>query len=631
MKNNPFENFKNLGTLKSDTDEYEHPNENEPGEILDEEVKKPNFSIIYLISFVVIAIFFFKLLNLQVVQGTKYQYLAEGNRIRTRDIQAPRGIIYDSSGLMLSRNVAKFNLEIYPAELPEDKKTRLEIYQKIQEVSQIPMEETERKIESEGLFSVDPIVLKENLSNDEALLLKIKYRDSSGVAVSALPNREYETIPGLSHILGYIGKINDKELSSNSNYDINSVIGKTGIEQSYESILKGQTGKEQIEVDSKGRIQRSLASLDPIPGNNLYLSINAELQKKVSQALDAKLKELNLSSGVVVALDPQNGNVLSMVSLPSYDDNLFTKNISDEEYQKLLNDPNKPMVDRAISGNYPSGSIIKPIFASAALQEKVISEYTTINDTGQIQVGDYIYPDWKAHGMTDVRKALAESCDVFFYAAGGGWDKIKGLGADSMDKYLDIFGFGKKTGIDIPGEGIGLIPTPDWKKRVKKEPWYLGDSYHLAIGQGDFLTTPLQIADAIAAIANGGELLKPHFAIKETDYQGKVIKEFDKEVVKKDFIDSYNLQVVREGMRQGVISGSSRSLNDLPVEVAGKTGTAQFGNEDKTHAWFVSFAPYNNPKIVLVVLLEAGGEGSSNAVPVAKEILNWYFNQPQNQ
>jgi penicillin-binding protein 2 len=625
MKNNPFENFSNLGKVNNLSEEYEHISESDNKDVLeDDKQEKPSFVLFYVFSFLILAIFLFRLLDLQVAKGAKFQYMAEGNRIRSRDISAPRGIIYDKNGIAITQNAASFDLELYPADLPQLKTDREEIYNKINEISQINEEDIKNQVEKQGLYSVDPIVLKENISRDEAMSLMIKYNNILGVSVTARPSRTYANIPGLAQLLGYIGKINQDELDSNSDYKMDSWIGKTGIEKSYESSLKGTSGKEQVEVDSQGRIQRALSNINPVPGNNIYLGIDSKFEQEIANILGSRVSDLKVKSGVVVAMNPKDGTVLGMVSLPSYDNNLFLENFS-SEYQKLLDDPNRPLVNRAISGIYPTGSTLKPMIAAAGLQEKVISEDTTINDTGEIKVGEWSFPDWKTHGLTDIRKAIAESCDVFFYAVGGGYEKISGLGVEKIDKYLSIFGFGEKTGIDIPGEQVGLIPDPEWKEKNKKESWYLGDTYHLSIGQGDFLATPLQLLDATAAIANGGELLKPHLAVKETDSQGKIVKEYGKEVIRKDFIDSYNINVVREGMRQTVTSGSAKSLNDLSFEAAGKTGTAQFGTEDKTHAWFTAFAPYNDPEIAIVVLVEEGGEGSDNAVPVGKSILEWYF------
>ncbi len=264
--------------------------------------------------------------------------------------------------------------------------------------------------------------------------------------------------------------------------------------------------------------------------------------------------------------------------------------------------------------------------AAAALEEKIISPDTAIDCHGGIRIGSFTFPDWKTHGVTDVRKAIAESCDVFFYTVGGGWDNVGPLGIDRIKKYADMFGLGKILGVDIPGEASGLIPDQAWKQNRLNERWYVGDDYHSAIGQGFDTATPLQMANLAATIANSGKVFQPHLvrSIKKSDGSEEKI---EPKILSQNFINSFNMRVVREGMRQTITSGSARSLGDLPVAVAGKTGTAQFGGENKTHGWFISFAPYDNPTIAMAVLMEGGGEGSSTAVPVTKEVLKWYFGE----
>ena len=402
-------------------------------------------------------------------------------------------------------------------------------------------------------------------------------------------------------------------------------IGKTGVEYGYEKNLRGVNGKQEVEVDSAGNIQKDFGITEPVPGSDLVLGIDADLQKKLQDSLQAKLDETGTKTAAAVAIDPRNGEILAMVNLPSYDNNLFAKGISADDYQKLMSDPDKPMFNRSISGEYPPGSTFKPLVAAAALQEGTITPSTTLDCPAAINIGSYSFPDWKTHGLTDVRKAIAESVDIFFYAVGGGWNNITALGIDKIHEYADKFGLGRKLGIDIPGEASGLIPTQQWKQDKIGERWYLGDDYHCAIGQGFVTATPLQLANYIAAIANGGTVFQPHFVdlIKKVD--GSVEK-VNPVVLNKNFISSANLQVVREGMRQTVLSGTAQPLKDLPVEVAGKTGTAQFGSgNEREHGWFVSFAPYNNPTIAMAVLVEGGGEGFSTAEPVTHDVYQWYF------
>ncbi len=636
---NPFENFSNgkdihnkLGKIKSNLEEYQHPQETPShSDTLEQKIEKPNFILMYCFVFVFSLLMIFRLLDLQIAQGAKHEYLAEGNRVRSKDIVASRGNIYDKNEKILAKNIASFNLELFPADLPKEKQEREKIYSLLKENIDINTDELRKKIDDIGLFSLDSIVLKENIDRDEALILEVKFKNISGLEISKKPMRYYEVLPGLSHILGYVGKVNEEELHSDPNLKLISIVGKSGIELIYNSELTGEFGKEQVEVDSKGQIQRILATLDPTPGDNLYLSIDYDLQKKIADTLHEKIKQVQASKGVVIAMNPQDGSILSLVNIPSYDNNIFSSADRNIKYEELLKNENKPMLNRAISGAYPSGSVIKPIVASAGLQEGVISSNTTIYAPKEIQIGNWVYPDWKEHGYVNTRKAIAVSSNVFFYAVGGGYDKIQGLGLERLRKYFEEFGFGELTGIDLNGENKGLIPSNEWKKKVKNEPWYQGDTYHLSIGQGDFLTTPIQMLNATSAIANGGKLLKPKLVKKMTNWQGELIYESQKEVIRSDFISSENIQIVREGMRQAVTDGSARSLQDLPISSAGKTGTAQTSDSKKTHAWFTTFAPYENPEIALVVLIEHGGEGSDAAVPVAKDILRYYFeNKKEN-
>ena len=585
------------------------------------------FWIFYTLTLTIMGILLAQLLHLQISQGAFNLSLAQGNRLRTRSVPAPRGIIYSNNNTALVTNNASFSLEVYPLDLPRKDADRNSFYQDLSTITQIPQDEIKNKIQAQGFSRADPVILKENLDRDSALLLETKITNLPGVAIGVNPVRDYQKIAGLAQILGYVGKVTDSELKNNPQYQMNRVVGKDGLEKSYEEFLKGKDGSEVVEVDSQGRAQRTISNLAPQPGDSLTLTIDANLEEEMTRALQAGLDSAGIKAGAAVAMNPKTGGILGMVSLPTYDNNVFTGGISQDEYQKLLNDPNQPMFNRAISGTYPSGSTIKPTIAASGLQDGEITENTTINDTGEIKVGNYVYPDWKAHGLVDVRKAIAVSANVFFYAVGGGWDKIRGLGVQKLHDYLTEFGFGKTLGVDLPGEASGLVPDVNWKAKVKKESWYLGDTYHMSIGQGDMLVTPLQMAAGTVAIANGGALLKPYVVAKITDQDGKAVVTTQKTVIRSKFIDDGNLQIVREGMRNCVDTsyGSGRALNSLPVQVAAKTGTAQFGNEGKTHAWMTAFAPYNDPQIVIVVVLEGGGEGYSTAGPVAREILNWYF------
>lgn len=368
---------------------------------------------------------------------------------------------------------------------------------------------------------------------------------------------------------------------------------------------------------------------ESVPGNNLILSVDGDLQKLLTNALNDKITQTNSTGAAAVVLNVKSGEVIALISSPGFD-------LNNQTYGEIVKNKNKPFFNRAVSGFYPAGSTIKPFVASAALAEDIIDPNSKIDDTlGYIKIENqydpdivYTYRDWKAHGFVDMRRAIAVSANVYFYVIGGGYKNFNGLGINQIKKYLNIFGFGSVLGIDLPGEASGLIPDPSWKKSAKNEGWFTGDTYNVSIGQGDVLVTPLQMASAVAAIANNGTLWRPRIVSKITNLDGQTIKEFKPEMIRSNFIDANYLQIVREGMRGAITEGSAYLLNDLPIKVAGKTGTAQVTNTfRKTNAWFTGFAPYDNPEIALAVVIEGAGEGSTAAVPVAKEVFQWYYNK----
>lgn len=597
---------------------------------------KEQYLQIFLVKGGVIILFcvlMFRLFTLQVVHGGDYQLKAEDNRIRPRYIEASRGIITDKDGVWLARNKPDFILGLYPSDLPKNKSQREEIYLKVADITGINKDDIRNLAEENGLFFFDMVVLKESISHDDALLLEQKIAGTQGVVVAQKSTREYVALSGLGHILGYTGKISPDELK-NPGYSNSDRIGKTGLELQYEEYLKGIDGVEQIEKDSKGTIIRILTQegrREPLAGNEIGLYLDRGLQEKTAQALingmqqGKQFTEAEVNAGVAMVMDVKTGGILSMVSLPDYNNNLFSTKISAEDYNNLTHDKSNPLFNRSIKGMYPPGSIIKIVMASAGLAEHVIGPDTAFDTPPEIKIGDFIFPDWKDHGNTDIKRAIAESNNIFFYAIGGGYDKIKGLGIETMKKYWQLFGLGEKTGIDLPGEAAGFLPDPSWKKKAKGESWYIGDTYHAAIGQGDLLITPIQMLRVTATIANGGKLLQPQLVKKIVNPEGKVVKEFGAKIEKENFISPDIIKIVQEGMRQTITSGSAQNLNDLPVTVAGKTGTAQFLDNQKTHAWFECYAPYENPEIAVIVLIDGGGGGHEIAAPVAKEILQYFF------
>jgi len=572
---------------------------------------------------------------LQVVKGGYYYELAEGNRVRVQRLEAKRGVIYDRSGRALVRNSPNFLLYFVPADLPKDSLARQAIIKRVSEnLMNLKPEDILSllsKIKPGSLESYQPLFIADDIEYDKAMTLYLESDNMPGVVITNKTRREYNLYSlSLSHILGYTGKINDKELAKfGEEYLPIDYVGKSGMENFWENEMKGINGKKQIEVDALGKEKKIISQETGVDGHNLVLSIDVELQKKLEESVIGALQKNRLNKACAIALDPNNGEVLAMVSFPSYNNNDFAHGMTQAEYDKVANHPDKPLFNRCISGEYPSGSVIKPVIAAAALEENVINENTSFLSVGGIKISQWFFPDWKAggHGTTNVRKALAESVNTFFYYIGGGYQDFKGLGLERMVKYEKLFGLDAQTGIDMPGEASGFLPTAEWKKETKGEVWYIGDTYHLSIGQGDTLVTPLQVADYTAVFANGGSLYRPHIIRQVLNSQDGLISEVDNRPVKTNIVSSKTINIVREGMRQGVTDGSSRSLQSVPVAVAGKTGTAQWSTTKPTHAWFTGFAPYGKPEIVITILIEQGGEGSAVAVPVANEVLSWYFNQ----
>lgn len=578
----------------------------------------------FLVAFLVLAALFGRAAYLNVVQGERYRDIAKRQSVRMIPVPASRGIVYDRFGEPLVRNIPSIGAALIPLDVPKDEAGLQVLREAVSSVLGIEPGAFDSVLSTGIGNPLSPLLLKERLSQEEVIAFLSRQKDFPGVSLFKLAYREYQESVMFSHVLGYEGKISESELSAHPEYLPTDSIGKQGLEKSYEEELRGVRGYERTEVDSLGRPKKELGAISPTPGNDLFLNIDAELQKRSFDALSEFLAERKLSRGAVIAIDPRDGAVLSLVSIPSFDNNLFADGISGSAYRSLIEDESKPLYNRAIAGEYPPGSTFKPVIASAALAEGVVSEHTRIESKGGISVGSFFFGDWKAHGFTDIRRAIAVSSDVFFYSVGGGYGGIPGLGIRRMKSYAEKFGYGSQSGIDVPGESDGFLPDPDWKEAKIGERWYIGDDYHAAIGQGFVTATPLQIVNSIAAIANGGTLYEPRVVshVRRPDGSVSVRKP---RVVRERIVDPGIIRIVREGMRQTVTEGTAMSLNDLAFPVAGKTGTAQFGTAEKTHGWFVSFAPFDDPRIAMVVLVEGQETETYNAVPVTKEIYEWYF------
>lgn len=598
-------------------------------------IKKAKIYFFYLLILFFALFIFAKSFYLQVIKWQFYSSKAENNKTRVVPIIAERGIIYDRNGRPLVKNAPGYYLTITPKDLPENSIERQKLMEKVSKIINLDPKDIEERLALYAAHKYQSIPIKNNLSYEEALGVEILNNTQPALEVASGIRRDYLAPHGFSQILGYLRKADIKDLEKNPDYLLTDDIGKSGLEAEYEKVLRGVYGKKRLEVDASGRQIIVLAKDDPIPGKDIILAIDNDLEEAAQKILERHFASRNLSRGTVIISNVKNGEILSIVNVPSYDNNIFSGELPADDYRKLVSNINKPLFNRSIAGEYPSGSTIKPIFAIAALEEGVIDANTAIASSGGIRVNNWFFPDWKqgGHGLTNVRKALAESVNTFFYIIGGGLlDKDakkfirQGLGAERLVAYAKKFGLGERLGIDIPGERAGFLPSKEWKETVKKEPWYIGDTYHLSIGQGDVLVTPLQVNFWTLAIANGGLLYEPHLVRAVVDRDGTQ-SEIQPKIKNSGFVNQKNIETIKFGLRDAVLWGSARGLNDLPFKVAGKTGTAEWGKGKRPHAWFTGFAPYDNPEIAITVLAEEAGEGSAIAVPIAKEILWYYFSK----
>lgn len=624
-------------TNLSDETSYTHTLRTEDANVEEDVQNERSFTGFSVVTAAVALALLAQCFSLQVRSGSSNKALAEGNSVRILSTAADRGLIVDATGQILARNTRQLALAINPQTLPSKKKDREKLYETLRKQAGLDTTDTDF-IETNRVKTPEPFVIKTNLSKDESLLFQEWFADTPGLTLLEIPVRQYTPFASAAQVLGYVGNTSQSDVDAG--HALNELLGKSGIEKQYNDPLTGTAGKQKAEINARHEVVRVLpggTESEAKTGQTLTLSIDSRLQGIVAEALKHELErrtkkfgELPKLGASVVVTDPNTGAIKAMVSLPDYDPQLFAQGISKQDYQALVANPGNPLLNRTIQGLFPPGSTIKPLVASAGLQAGVITADTHMNTPDAITIGNFRFPDWKTHGETNTRKAIAESNDIFFYAVGGGWEErnFKGLGIDQMNLYLRKFGLSTKLGIDIGGELAGNLGDDGYKKKNFNERWYIGDTYHSAIGQGFTLTTPLQMANAIATIANGGTLYQPQIGWSLTDTQTNKITLLPHTIIADGIIDPKNLQIVREGMRETVLSGSSRPLNTLKVTSAGKTGTAQFGTQGLTHAWYTGFAPYEKPEIAFSILIEGGGESFYSSVPVAEEILRGYFNEP---
>ena len=585
--------------------------------------------IVWLVSlafFLLIA----RLWYLQVARGDDLRKRSENNRIRIQEIKPLRGLIMDTHGNILVDNQSSFDISI----VPEAAKDIEDVMNKLTDLCNLGEDTISCKKPSfkSGRPFV-PVRICKNIDRNKLAIVETHSLDLPGVVVDVVPVREYIYGETMAHILGYVGNISSSELGRDvySGYRSDDIVGKYGIEKYLDGYLKGESGGEQVEVDVAGRRLNVLGGIKPVSGYDVVLNIDADLQKICWDAFQEK-------AGTAIVMDPRTGSVMAMVSRPSFDPNLFNRGISGDRWKKLTADPLCPLQNRALSGQYPPGSTYKMVVAAAALEEGLITENTEIFCNGTYRMGDRTFRCWKkrGHGTVNLHRAIVESCDVYFYHLG------EMLGVDKIAEYAGKFGFGYKTGISLPGEKRGLIPTKGWKLKRYGERWQKGETTSLAIGQGFTLVTPLQLLRAYCAIANGGILYKAQLIKRIETTDGQVVKEFTPEKERTVPVSRKNIDILRYALWGAVNEphGTGWALKRKERDVCGKTGTAQVISmpEDtsddvddvqyrfKDHALFVCFVPYKDPAIAILVIVEHGGHGGSVSAPIARRIVDGYFN-----
>jgi len=574
-----------------------------------------------------------RLYILQVVDYEHFSTLSDSNRVRIRALPPARGIIFDRNGVVIARNLPAYRLEIIREQIDdiEDTLTRLKQY-----VDYSEQDLKRYRQSSKRRRGFESIPLRLNLNDDEVARLAVNLHKFKGVEINARLARNYP-LDGLgAHALGYVSRIDLDDLSqvNEINYAGTSHIGKVGIERFYENELHGTVGVQQVEVNAKGRTLRVLDEKPPIPGNDLHLTIDSKLQMVAERAFGDY-------TGSVVAIDPNNGEILAMVSMPTFDPNLFVNGISVKDYGALRDSPRRPLFNRALSGQYPPGSTVKPFYGLAGLEAGIINKKKKLFCGGYYLLPneERKYRDWKklGHGSVDLQDAIIQSCDVYFY------DLSYRMGIDKISAFMTKFGFGEKTGVDSPGEKGGLMPSREWKRATKSMPWFPGETLNTGIGQGDFLVTPLQLATSVAALSKKGERYRPHLvrAIESTNTQEQLETE-SRVISQYKLIKEQNWQHIMKSMKNVVhgVRGTAYRINQgLQYTVAGKTGTAQVygvaqdeeydeetvSEKLRDHALFVGFAPVEDPRIAVAVIVENGSHGGSVAAPIARRVMDAYL------
>lgn len=588
-------------------------------------------TLVFVLFFILVG----RLVYLQVISHQHFTTLSQDNRVKLIPLPPTRGLIYDRNGVPLAENRPAFSLEIVPERVQNLDRTLKELA-KIIEISPSDQERFNKLRKRKRRFESIPI--RVHISPEEAATFAVNQHKFPGAAIRAGLTRDYPQDTITAHTLGYVGRISEKDLHtiSASNYAGTTYIGKNGVEKTYESVLHGKVGLEKVEVNALGKVVRVLEQTPPIPGRSMQLNIDVDLHRTALAAFGENI-------GAAVAIDPKTGGVLALVSKPGFDPNLFVEGISSKDYKALQGDDSKPLYNRALRGQYPPGSTVKPFMGLAGLESSTITPDTKKYCIGYYQLPGHThrYRDWKktGHGPVDVDIAITQSCDVYFYQL------AHDMGVNRLQEYLKYFRFGEKTGVDLVGERSGIRPSREWKKKRYRQPWYPGETVIMGIGQGYFLTTPLQLAAATAAIANGGTYYTPHIAARIIDDNTQESWQLDPAAFPIPVSEPMNWEHVRKAMANVVEGqrGTAKRIRSDDYRIAGKTGTAQvftvkqdekydeatIEKKMRDHALFIAYAPIEDPRIAVAVIVENGGHGGSTAAPIARQIMDAYLSETQ--
>jgi penicillin-binding protein 2 len=567
----------------------------------------------WLLIFMVIcfSILVISLWYLQMIRGEEFRERAIENCIRCLVEDAPRGRIYDRQEKLLVTNRPAVVVSVIPAEVDDLEK----LSERLSKIIGISPEEISQTVKNYRENPFKPVKILDDCNTKKIIEIEERKDELKGVVLEVKPRRDYLYHDFAAHSLGYVGEIDKEELEQfgNPKFQGGDIIGKAGLEKYYDDILRGEKGGKEVEVDALGQEIATLLYQKPVPGEDLVLTIDRDLQLYGENLLFGK-------KGSIVVSDPNSGEILALVNRPSFSPNIFANGISSSDWQRLSSDVDYPLTNRSVQGVYSPGSIFKVVTAIAALEEGVTDRKRKIYCSGSFELANQVFTCWKeiGHGSLSIVDGIAHSCNIYFYTLG------KDLGIERFNKHMQKFGLGEKTGIDLPAEAIGTIPSAQWKKREVKEIWFPGDTINLSIGQGYLLLTPLQVHNLITTIVTEGEVYKLHLVKKIISADGKTVEEIKPEIYRKVDLSSDTFKIIKEGLRQTILKGTGWRANIKELVVAGKTGTAQ-NPQGETHAWFIGFAPYEDPEICITIFLENGGEGGEVATPIARAILEKYF------